>query len=110
MVNSLKEQVERRELEAAAMREKINHQFINCVIIEKKLQLENENTVVIERLMKHLEMGKKRQKTLRMRLARKNISPSNAQIANLLGITKSTVDSSIYNLKKRIKKELVVSD
>jgi predicted PhzF superfamily epimerase YddE/YHI9 len=85
------------------MREKINHQFINCVIIEKKLQLENENTVVIERLMKHLELGKKRQKKLRMRLARKNISPSNAQIAKLLGITKGTVDSAMYSLKKRLR-------
>jgi DNA-directed RNA polymerase specialized sigma24 family protein len=109
MIDSLKEQGERREMEAAALREKINHQFLRCVIIEKKLQLETENIVVIERLKKQLEVGKKRLMKIRKRLARKNISPSNSQIAQLLGISKGTVDSAMYILRKRNKKGVVIS-
>jgi DNA-directed RNA polymerase specialized sigma24 family protein len=101
MIDSLKEQGERREMEAAALREKINHQFLRCVILEKKLQLETENVIVIERLKKQLEVGKKRLMKIRKRLARKNISPSNSQIAQLLGISKGTVDSAMYILRKR---------
>jgi RNA polymerase sigma factor (sigma-70 family) len=104
MIDSLKEQVERREMEALALREKINHQFLRCVIFEKKLQLETENTIVIERLKKQLDVGKTRLLKIRKRLARKNLAPSNAQIAKVLGISKSTVDSAMYNLRRRHRK------
>jgi DNA-directed RNA polymerase specialized sigma24 family protein len=104
MIDSLKEQLERREMEALALREKINRQFLRCIIFEKKLQLETENAIVIERLTKQLEVGKNRLLKIRKRLARKTLAPSNAQIAKTLGISKSTVDSAIYNLRKRHKK------
>jgi DNA-directed RNA polymerase specialized sigma24 family protein len=104
MIDSLKEQGKGREMEAIALREKINRQFLRCVVFEKKLQLETENGIITERLKKQLEVGRKRLLKIRMRLARKNIAPSNSQIAKTLGISKSTVDSAIYNLRRRSKK------
>ncbi|MDR0289936.1 MAG: hypothetical protein LBI06_03290 [Treponema sp.] len=104
MIYSLKDQVKQRQIEAVDMRKKINHQFLRCVIFEKKLQLKMENSIANERLKKQLEAGKNRLLKIRKRLARKNLAPSNAQIAKILGVTKSTVDSSIYNLKKRLRK------
>jgi hypothetical protein len=98
-IDSLKGQVERRKSEASALREMINRQFLNCVIIEKKIQLEMENSIVSERLKKQLGVGRKRLLRLRKRLSRKNLAPSNAQIAQVLGISKSTVDSAIFNLR-----------
>jgi DNA-directed RNA polymerase specialized sigma24 family protein len=101
MTDSLKELMERRKMEAVALREKINRQFLRCVVYEKKLQIETENTIVTERLKKQLEVGKKRLMKIRKRLARKNLAPSNAQIAKVLGISKSTVDSAMCSLRKR---------
>jgi DNA-directed RNA polymerase specialized sigma24 family protein len=104
MINSLKKLGERREMEAVLLREKINRQFLRCVVFEKRLQLTTEDSVVIERIQKQLEVGKKRLLKIRTRLARKNLAPSNAQIAKVLGISKSTVDSAMYNLRKHNKK------
>jgi DNA-directed RNA polymerase specialized sigma24 family protein len=99
-INFLKEQVEKRNGEASAIREKINRQFLNCVIYEKKIQLEMENSIVSERLKNKLKVGRKRLLKLRIRLARKNLAPSSSQIAQVLGISKSTVDSALYNLRR----------
>jgi DNA-directed RNA polymerase specialized sigma24 family protein len=105
MIDSLKKQGERREMEAVALREKINRQFLRCVLFEKKLQIVTENSIITERIQKQLEVGRKRLFKIRTRLARKNLAPSNEQIAKVLGISKSTVDSAMYNLKKRNRKE-----
>jgi DNA-directed RNA polymerase specialized sigma24 family protein len=110
MIDSLKKQGEKREMEAVALREKINRQFLRCVLFEKKLQLTTEDSIATQRIQKQLEVGRKRLLKIRRQLARKNIASSNAQIAKVMGIAKATVDSSMYSLKKRHRKRMVVSD
>jgi DNA-directed RNA polymerase specialized sigma24 family protein len=105
MIDILKEQGEKRKLQAIVLRERINRQFLRCVVFEKRLRQINEDSIATERLKKQLEEGRDRLKRIRSRLARKNLAPSNSQIAQLLGISKSTVDSTMNNLRKRFKKE-----
>jgi DNA-directed RNA polymerase specialized sigma24 family protein len=99
LINHLKRQREKREMEITLLREKINLQFYRCILLEKRLRLMAENSVGAQRLRKKLEQGRNRLIRIRKQIAYKRFDPSNAQIAKLLGISKGTVDSVLYNLR-----------
>jgi len=99
MINSLKRRQEKRAMDIAELREKINNQFYRCILYEKKLQVLLPDCALAQRLKKQLKAGRRRLEKTRKLLARSRSDPSNAQIAQLLGIAKGTVDSVLYNLK-----------
>ena len=99
MVDQLKQMHEKRATDIAALREKINSQFYRCILYEKKLQTVMPDSAIAQRLRKNLKAGRDRLERTRRKLARSRIDPSNAQIAELLGISKGTVDSVLYNLR-----------
>ena len=101
MIDYLKEQRKKREMEIATLREKINRQFYHCILLEKKLQVITGDSAVAQRLKNQLEQGRDKLSKIRKRLTRRRIDPSNFQIAKLLGISKGTVDSVLYNLRRR---------
>jgi len=101
MIGYLKEQRKKREMEIATLREKKNRQFYRCIFLEKKLQVLAMDSAAAQKFKKQLEMGRDRLSRIRKRLTRKRIEPSNFQIAKLLGISKGTVDSVLYNLRIR---------
>ena len=99
LISHLKGQRERHDTEIAALREKINLQFYRCILLEKRLRLMAESSIGAQRLRKKLEQGRNRLKKIRRQIAYRRLDPSNSQIAKLLGISKGTVDSVLYNLK-----------
>jgi len=99
MIDHLKRLHEKRALDAIALREKINRQFYRCILYEKKLQTLLPDSVLAQRLRKQLKAGRNRLEKARDQLARSRLDPSNAKIAQLLGISKGTVDSVLYNLR-----------
>jgi DNA-directed RNA polymerase specialized sigma24 family protein len=99
MIDSLKQIHEKRTMDIAILREKINSQFYRCILYEKKLQTLMPDSAAAQRLRKNLKAGRNRLERTRKKLARSRIDPSNAQIAQLLGISKGTVDSVLYNLR-----------
>jgi len=99
LISHLRGQRERREMEIAALREKINLQFYRCILLEKRLRLMAENSIGAQRLKKKLEQGRNRLLKIRKQIAYRRLDPSNSQIAKLLGISKGTVDSVLYNLR-----------
>lgn len=101
MIEHLLGERQKREEEIALMREKINRQFYRCILLEKKIKVTTENIAVTQRLRMQLERGRNRLARIRKQLARSRVDPSNMQIAKLLGISKGTVDSVLYNLKIR---------
>jgi len=101
MVGYLKEQRKKREMETATLREKISHQFYRCIYLEKKLQYMAMDGAAAQKFKKQLVMGRDRLSKIRKKLTQRRIEPSNLQIAKLLGITKGTVDSVLYNLRIR---------
>jgi DNA-binding MarR family transcriptional regulator len=101
MIDRLKEQREKRDRDILLMRERVNRQFYRCILFEKKLQSAEEGSIIAERLKKKLEQGRDRLLKMRNRLLRTRLDPSNMQIARLLGVSKGTVDSVLYNLKTR---------
>jgi DNA-directed RNA polymerase specialized sigma24 family protein len=101
MIDRLKAQREKRDRDILLMRERVNRQFYQCILLEKKLQSAEAGSIIAQRLRKKLEQRRGRLLKTRNRLIRTRLDPSNQQIAQLLGVTKGTVDSVLYNLRTR---------
>jgi len=99
LIDRLKQMHEKRTMDIAALREKMNGQFYRCILYEKKLQTLMPGSDAAQRLRKNLKAGRNRLERTRRQLAHSRIDPSNSQIAQLLGISKGTVDSVLYNLR-----------
>jgi len=99
MVDHLKQLYEKRAMDIIALREKINSQFYRCILYEKKLQALMPDSAVAQRLRRKLTAGRVRLEKTRRQLAHSRLDPSNSQIAQLLGISKGTVDSVLYKLR-----------
>ncbi|MCL2763152.1 MAG: hypothetical protein FWD36_08125 [Treponema sp.] len=105
MVNYLIERRQKRENEVTLLREKANRQLYHCILCEQDIQSMIEGSRTTQQLQEQLERRRSRLNKTRKRLAVKRLDPSNAQIANVLGISKGTVDSALYNLRKRWNRE-----
>jgi len=99
MINRLKKQREKRVMEFSLMRERISCQLYRCIFYQKELESLTENSIIAQRIRKRLEHGRIKLKRMRRRLTRVRLDPSNLQIAKLLGLSKGTVDTVLYNLK-----------
>ena len=99
MVDHLKQLREKRAMDMLTLREKINSQFYYCILYEQKLQALMPDSAAAQRLRRQLKAVRNRLEKTRRRLARFRLEPSNSQIAQLLGISKGTVDSVLYKLR-----------
>jgi hypothetical protein len=99
MVSFLKNLREKREKCRVILQEKANFQLCRCLFYEKRLKDMPENGIAAQRVKDRLKRGWDRLTDIRKRLAKKSTDPSNYQIAQLLGISKGTVDSALYRLK-----------
>jgi hypothetical protein len=83
------------------MRERLYCQYYRCIIYERKLVLLPENSMAAYKMRGRLEKAKQRLAAMRSRYARMQPNATNSQIAEVLGITKGSVDASLYSLKTR---------
>jgi len=102
MINRLNKNRKKREARAELVRNLANRWFYRCLFYERTLQLTKENPLVAQRIRKQLEQCRGRLAKAREQLAKMSLDPSNAQIAELLGVTKGTVDAALYTYKKRL--------
>ena len=105
MINTLRKKQRKRNVYVAELKEKINTQFFRCILYENKLKDVATETITAAKLRELLERGRERLDKMRKRLEKAHTGPSNKQIAKLLGVTKGTVDSTMYNIKNKINKE-----
>jgi hypothetical protein len=98
MINRLKDGNITRMKVIEVLREKINLLFCRCMVYEKKL-LSTEDETAARRVEGKLKRGRYRLAKLRVKLARTRPDPSNSRIAEILGVTKGTVDSALYSLR-----------
>jgi len=83
------------------MRERIYCQFYRCIIYEKRLSIIRENTMSYGKLKIRLEKARKRLDKMRERMTGIRTEATNRQIADVIGITKGTVDASLSRLKSK---------
>ena len=103
MVDCLRQQRIQRDETVRHMRERIHSQFYRCMVYEKKLKDAPENSNTYLKLTVQLEKSRQRLDTMRKRLAKIRLEATNLQIAQVLGISKGTVDSNLHALKNKPK-------
>ncbi|MCL2190704.1 MAG: hypothetical protein FWB79_01805 [Treponema sp.] len=101
MVDSLRERKEKREAQMESLREVANRQFCRCLFHERTLQFMKDNPAAARRIKFRLDHCRSKLGKTRKRLSRMQVDPSNAQIAELLGLSKGSVDATLHSLKIR---------
>ena len=101
MVRSLRQLRGKRDRIINVLRERANNQFFRCILYEHKLRNIPDDCAAARKLQERLERGRKRLANMRERLARLRSDPSNKQIAEILGLSRGTVDSALHGLKLR---------
>lgn len=103
MIDILRKQRIERDEKTRNMQERIYCQYYRCLTFEKKLGILREGSVLYKKIQAQLKRARSRYTGMKKRFATINFDASNRQIADVLGIPKGTVDSTLYAIRKKIK-------
>jgi predicted transcriptional regulator with HTH domain len=106
MIDELRERRAEKEADIMDLKERIHSQHYRCLAYEKRMLSAQPGTERHEIMKKRLERAKKRCKTMRKRLCGMRMSASNRMIAEILGIPRGTVDSSLFAIRNRLASSL----
>jgi len=104
MLKKMREIRQDKDDEIYLKKERINTQFIRCLVYERKLSLLKENAPACNKLKRKRDKARERLEKMRKRMKSTRIEATNKQVAEVIGITKGTVDASLHRLKTRWKK------
>jgi hypothetical protein len=90
-----------RDAEIYQMRERVYSQFYRCIAYEKRLTFLPENSPAAIIMKQRSEKAWKRLEKMRDRLASNRSDPTNRQVAQVMGISKGSVDSGLFALKTK---------
>jgi len=99
MFERLNENRQKREASFERLRKLANLEFCRCVFYERGLPTLKDNPIAFRRMEMLLERHRARLCRTRAKLAKTPLEPSNAKIAEVLGVTKGTVDAALHTLK-----------
>jgi len=103
MIEKLRIIREKRDDHIYRMKERIYGQFYRCIVYEHRLTYITENTTMFFKLKQRLDKARNRLDKMRKRAGKIRTCPSNREIAGVIGITKGSVDATLYKLKARLK-------
>jgi hypothetical protein len=101
MIDKLRTLRLKRDEELSSMRERIYCQFYRCIMLERKIEAMPPDSGELPRLQARLQRTRRRLAAMRKRYAGIRPDPTNRQIAEVLGLSKGTIDSSLHVLKNR---------
>jgi len=101
MLKKLSSLRQKRDDKIYKMKERTHSQFLRCLIYEKKLSLLKENETAYNELEIRLIKARIRLEKMRKRLTSTRTEATNKPIAEIIGISKGTVDASLYRLKAK---------
>lgn len=99
LINRIKTLRQKKDDYIYELKERIFSQFYRCMVYDKRISIMNENTITHKRLKTRLEKAKLRLEKMRSRMANIRTEATHKQIADVIGVKKGTIDSSIYKLK-----------
>jgi len=99
MLDKVRSIRQKKDDEIYLFKERIHCQYYRCIVYEKRLSYIPENTGAHARLKLRLEKARSRLENMRKRMANTRTEASNREVAEAIGISKGSVDSSLYNLK-----------
>ncbi|MCL2266196.1 MAG: hypothetical protein FWC17_01185 [Treponema sp.] len=101
MINEIQELRREKDDRLYEMKERLYRQFYRCIVYEKRLSIIKENSISHRKLSLRLEKAKKLLESQRYRITKIKTDASNSQIAQVIGISKGTVDASLSRLKAK---------
>jgi hypothetical protein len=101
LIEELHMKRQRMEEKFFDLREKVFSQYYRNVAMERQYLFNKEEGLPLEALRAKIKKGRKQQDSLRKKLKSMRIQASNHDIADVLGITKGAVDSSMCILKNK---------
>jgi hypothetical protein len=103
MIDMLRNRRYERDERIRLIRERLHSLYYRCIHFERRLLTLTEGSVEEIRIRRCLEKGRLRIRTLRERLKSIRLDATNRQVAEILGVPKGTVDSSLFAIKSREK-------
>jgi len=102
MINKIQKLRQKKDDAIFHMKERIYCQYYRCFVYEKRLLLIQENTAAYNKLKVRHEKAKLRLEKMRKRLSTIRTDATNKQVAEVIGVKKGTVDSSLHKLKAKL--------
>ena len=99
MIEKLRSMRQKRDDEIYLMRERIYCQYYRCIVYEKRLSYIPENTNAYNKMKLRLEKARNRLENMRKRMAGTRTEATNKEVAEVIGVSKGSIDASLYNLK-----------
>jgi hypothetical protein len=87
--------------EIRRLKEHIHSQFYRCLCFERRLKALSPSCPRYQRMKECLERGRIRLDAMKKRLEGFSVSASNRLIAEVLGLPKGTVDSSLFAVRRK---------
>jgi hypothetical protein len=82
-------------------RERIHTLYYRCISFERRMNAALEGSTKYEKLKIRLERARKQLVSMRKRFSRMRTNPTNREVAQVLGLPKGTVDSSLFAIKAK---------
>jgi len=101
MVAKLRNIRQKKDDELYLLKERIYCQYYRCIVYEKRLTYIPEDTVNHVRLKEKLLKARSRLEKMRLRAAKIRTDATNREIAEVIGISKGSVDASLHRLKTK---------
>jgi len=92
---------EEKDNQIYKMKERAYCQYYRCLVYERRLGFAHEDTVVYCKLKNRLERARERLQKMRKRISVTRIDATNRQVADVMGVTKGTIDACLHRLKNK---------
>ena len=102
IIDELRQRRAKKEAAIMSLRERIHCQHYRCLAYQKRVLNAQPGTDYHERMKYRLERAQKRYHSMKKRLGGMRMSASNRMIADVLGVPRGTVDSSLFAIKSRL--------
>ena len=102
MIGELRKRRSEKETQILSLRERLHCQHYRCLAYQKRMTCAQNGTDYYERMKGRFERAKKRYNAMKKRLGGMRMAASNRMIAEVLGVPRGTVDSSLSAVKNRL--------
>jgi hypothetical protein len=102
MITALRAMRIQHDTAIRGLQERLCGQFYRCLAYEERLRGALNNAVQYANMKFRLERARRRFRLMRQRLASMRLDATNRQVAEILGLSKGTVDSTLSLFRKRI--------
>jgi hypothetical protein len=102
IIDELRNRRSNKDAQIMDLRDRLHCQHYRCIAYQKRMNNAQEGTDYYEKMKDRFERATKRYYKMKKRLGGMRMSASNRMIAEVLGIPRGTIDSSLSAIKNRL--------